>query len=289
MSRFVPANVRERNSDQRDHRRSHARLDHDEGAKRRRAEAQEREGARRADAGGPGFDERVDEETEPERRQRRAGQIEASRRLRIARLADPARRQHDDQRRDRDVEEEDPAPGGVRGDPAARHRPDRRRDGAPGRPGADGGAALFGGKTGADERQASRHEERRARALNGPGGDEEPDPRRGATGRRGEREHHHPRREDGPPPQPIAERAADQNQRRQQECIGLDDPLQLTDRRAQAPLHDRERDVDDRAVEERHARSQDRHHQRPARIVGRGRRRAGRRRWDGRFVHRRVG
>ena len=86
----------------------------------------------------------------------------------------------------------------------------------------------------------------------------------------GEREQHHAGREDPPASQAIAERAAHQDQGGEHQRVRLDDPLHLPHRRPEAALHDRERDVDHRPVEEGHARAEDRHHQRPAGVGGRG-------------------
>jgi hypothetical protein len=58
---------------------------------------------------------------------------------------------------------------------------------------------------------------------------------------------------------PITDRAAGQQQRRQRQCIAVDDPLQADDARTQLGTDTRQRDVDDRDVEQ-HQKVADAHH-----------------------------
>jgi hypothetical protein len=51
----------------------------------------------------------------------------------------------------------------------------------------------------------------------------------------------------------IAERAAHQNQRREQQSIGFDDPLHVHHGCMKAGLQRRQSNIDDRAVDESHA------------------------------------
>jgi hypothetical protein len=55
----------------------------------------------------------------------------------------------------------------------------------------------------------------------------------------------------------------DENQRAEEERIGLDDPLDVGDGRVEMLLQRGQRDVDDRAVDEGHARRDDRRVERP--------------------------
>ena len=84
------------------------------------------------------------------------------------------------------------------------------------------------------------------------------------AGDRGDGEDRHADQEDAPPAEAVAQRAADQQQRGEEERIRLDDPLRLGRRGVEFALDRRQRDVDDRAVDERHARAEDRGHQHPA-------------------------
>ena len=62
----------------------------------------------------------------------------------------------------------------------------------------------------------------------------------------------------------IAQRAAGQEQRRQRQRVGFDHPLHLGQRRVERGLQRGKRDVDDGAVDERQARSEDGGGQHPA-------------------------
>src|SRR5206468_95222 len=70
--------------------------------------------------------------------------------------------------------------------------------------------------------------------------------------------------EDALAPEAVAEGAAHQQQGRQEQRVGLDEPLRIGARRAQVALDRRQRDVDDRAVHEGHARAEHRAQERPA-------------------------
>ena len=54
----------------------------------------------------------------------------------------------------------------------------------------------------------------------------------------------------------ISEGSADKQKRREQERVRFDDPLHVNDRRVQVRLQRRQRHVHNRAVDERHARSE---------------------------------
>jgi len=62
----------------------------------------------------------------------------------------------------------------------------------------------------------------------------------------------------------VAERAAGEEQRGQQERVRFDDPLDVAERRVQPRLYRRQRDVHDGAVDESHAGAEDRRRQQPA-------------------------
>src|SRR6185312_432096 len=70
---------------------------------------------------------------------------------------------------------------------------------------------------------------------------------------------------DAAPPQAVAEGAAHEDERRQEERVRLHDPLHLRRRPAERPLDRGQRDVDDRAVEEDEGRPEDGDDERPAR------------------------
>ena len=93
-------------------------------------------------------------------------------RLRVARLRDQDRAGDQAADDDRDVDEEDAAPGEVLDQPAARDRPDR--DAHPGhrRPDRDRLRALVLGEDVREDRERRRHDRRRADAHQGTRGDQ---------------------------------------------------------------------------------------------------------------------
>ncbi len=78
---------------------------------------------------------------------------------------------------------------------------------------------------------------------------------------RGDAEARHADREHLPLAEQVAERPADQDQRAERQQIAVDDPLLRGQPTAERPLDRRQRDVDDRAVEQRDARAEDARHQ----------------------------
>ena len=64
-------------------------------------------------------------------------------------------------------------------------------------------------------------------------------------------------------PVEVAERSAEQDQRREEQRVAFDDPLHLRRVRAQLALDHRQRDVHRRAVDERHRRSENRRDEHP--------------------------
>ena len=73
---------------------------------------------------------------------------------------------------ERHVDQEDPAPGAERDEPAADERADHERDPGPGRPGADRGAALLALEGRRDRRERRRGEQRARDPLQRAGDDQ---------------------------------------------------------------------------------------------------------------------
>ena len=94
------------------------------------------------------------------------------------------------------------------------------------------------------------------------GEDQELGARRHRAQQRADPEADQPDREDPPAPVQVAERSADQQQRAERQQIRLDHPLLISERAAQVRADRRQRDVDDRAVEEHDARAEDARDQR---------------------------
>ena len=143
------------------------------------------------------------------------------------------------------------APVRGRGQQAAEHRPGGERDPADRRPGRDplrpGGGIGVGQ---ADERERRGQQERRRGPLHDPRGEQDVQRRRRAAGQRGQGEGDHPRRVAARRADSVAERAAGEQQGGEGDHVGIDDPLQVAEIRAEVVADRRQRDVDDRHVED---------------------------------------
>ncbi len=107
---------------------------------------------------------------------------------RVARLGHVAVGHEDDEGAERQVDQEDPPPRDRVDQIAAEERPDRRRDAAQARPGADRPGPVLGVKGRLEDREAARCEQRAADALEHARRDQDLDRRRERAQRRGERE-----------------------------------------------------------------------------------------------------
>ena len=121
-------------------------------------------------SGWPGAERRPFEQSEDDAAQAKDGErgatpVDPGRSRRVAALVHESQRQHEHDDRERHVQKKHRAPADVFDQPAAAHRADRRRDRAESRPGADRSAALALIERGADDREAPRHEEGGADAL----------------------------------------------------------------------------------------------------------------------------
>ena len=162
--------------------------------------------------------------------------------------------------RDRDVDPEDRPPGPL-DQVAARDRADR------GQPAGDAEEQRQRPAAGAqveglhDDRDRGREHERAAQALDraerdqprlGPAA-----ARGGAAQRRRGREDDHPDHDHPPVPDDVAQPAAEREQGRQRQQVGVDRPLDAAGRQAQVVLDRRRGDGDDRLVDERHRHGED--------------------------------
>ena len=181
-----------------------------------------------------------------------------ARRVGVAGLGHPALRDHDGQRGERQVDQEDPAPGGVLHQGTAHERPDRRGDAAEPRPGADGAGPALGLERALDHGQAAGRQHRGADALQDAGEDQHGGAGGDPAQQRREREPDGADHEDAPAAVAVAERAAQQDQRRHGQQVAVADPLQLGQARVEVPADGAQGDVDDRAVEQREPRAEDR-------------------------------
>ena len=204
------------------------------------------------------LDQRVGGAGEAERRQHGAAEVEAATGGdRVAALGHVPGRRPGDEGADRQVDQEDRPPGDRPDQVAAEQRPDRRRDPAQPRPGADRAGAVAGPEAGLDDRQAARGQQRPADPLQQPGEDQHLGVGGDRAEQRGEGEEADAEDEDPPPPVAVAERAAEQDQRGQGQQVAVEDPLQGAGAGAEVAADVGQGDVDDGAVEEGHPRAGD--------------------------------
>src|SRR5579884_3819467 len=173
----------------------------------------------------------------------------------------PPRQRDADERqgrgRDRRVDQEDRAPRDGGDEPAAGERADEEGDPGPLRPGADRGPALLAGEHGGDRRERGGRQERARDPLYGARRDQ-----RGPGGGGGARERRHAERgdadrEDALAAEEVAERAADEQEGAERKQVRVDRPLLQREPAAEVAPDRRQRDVDDRRVDEHDRRAQD--------------------------------
>ena len=149
------------------------------------------------------------------------------------------------------VDQERPAPVTDLDEQAADRRAEPGRQGGRGAPQADGVGPALRGERRDDQRQRGRHQHRRAEGLHDAGADEEGHRRRERADDRGDREDQDAPDERTPPADQVGEPAERDQERREDDVVGVEDPRQVADRGVRERLADaRERDVDDRGVEE---------------------------------------
>ena len=203
-------------------------------------------------------DQSVDQRSEPGRCEHRPEYIDVARRAFIAALVDPKNEHRDHDERDWHVDEENGAPRTVLHEHAAEHGSERRRHRGETRPRSDRFPARFATEVRADQREAPRRRERRTDALQAAPGEQHRNVRSERARERGRGEEGDPRSEDAFAPEDVAERSADEHQRRKKKGVRLHNPLAVLRGRVQIALNHRQRDVDRRAVDEAHARPENR-------------------------------
>ena len=151
------------------------------------------------------------------------------------------------------VDEQNPAPIERVGEHAAEQHTGGAARSAHRTPDADGavaGRAL--GEGGGEDRQRRGGDHRAAETLDRPSGDQHALAARQPAGQRGEREQHQTGDEHSPAPEQIGGAAAQQQEARERDRVGVDDPLQVLLGEVQAPADRGQRNVDDLDVENHH-------------------------------------
>jgi hypothetical protein len=204
-----------------------------------------------AGLGGPG--QRIDEQHQASGYGRRPSEVEPSLGQLRTTLREEQGREPDHERANRNVDEEDPLPAERVGQHATEQQseraPSRRRRG----PNAEGPVALATlRKDGHEHRERRRHEQRRAQTLDRPAHDQRGVVPRQAVEQRSDGEHRHAGDEQTPPTEEIGQPPAEQKHPSEEDRVRRHHPLQVLLREAEIRLDRRQRDVDDRGVEDGH-------------------------------------
>ena len=195
-------------------------------------------------------DQRPDESEEAGRREAEARQVE--RRIRAVALREEQVGERHERDADRHVDPEDPLPAQPFGDGAAHERAQGDGESGDGAPRAEGEAAPLGRDGGREDGQGERRDEGRAHALDRAGEDQQVSGRR-EGGRRGTcGEQDHADGEDALAAEAVAEGGAREQEHGEGQRVGVDHPLELGQRGAQALLDDGQRGGHDEVVERDH-------------------------------------
>jgi len=159
------------------------------------------------------------------------------------------------QRRDSDrhVHEEDPRPREVLDEDAAEQHAERGTDATDGTPAAQCDVPLAAFLEGRNEdRQRSRRDGCRTESLERSEGDERRLTPGESAEKRAEREDGDAEHEHAPTPQQIGRPSSEQEKAAEDERVCADHPLEVLLREPEIGLNGRERDVDDRDIEDGH-------------------------------------
>ena len=171
---------------------------------------------------------------------------------------EPGRQIQRDRQR-HDVDPEDPPPAQRVDEDTSEQRADDESRSGPSGPGADRPGLAGAGEPGIDHRQRARHQECGADALQAAGGDQHP-----AAGRERTQQRRRSRRRRAPPAARPAARTASEIAPATRisaprvEQIAVHHPLLQRQTAAEVAVDRGQREVDHRAVQERHERGQDR-------------------------------
>ena len=162
----------------------------------------------------------------------------------LALLHEHQRAEHRERRNDH-VDAERPAPRVVRREEATDHGARRGREPGRGAPRREGGRPLATLERHRQDRERRRQHERRADAFDDRLAEHElGHVRRDRRDERPDAEQCHADDEDSTMAVDVAEAAADDQERRERECIARHDPLQLRQRRVEVAQDRRDRDVE---------------------------------------------
>ena len=229
------------------------RLDEQERREQHEPAGQRHEHAGRAPAERVGADDPERQADEAGGDEHGAGDVEVAGALGARRRRDQARAERDDDDAERHVHGEDRRPPERLGEDAAEQRARRRAEAADGAPRGQAAVALAAfGERGGDDRQRRRRQHGAAEALDGARGDQQIARVRERACERGQREHRGADEEHAPAAEQVGRAAAEHQEAGERQRVGVDHPLQAGGREMQPGAHRRQRDVDDRDVEDDH-------------------------------------
>ena len=222
-------------------------------AEQRGRDREQRERLRRSPAGVQRVDERVDEQREARGDRDRPERVEPPYLALAAALVEQARREQRGDDRDRDVDPEDPLPAEVLGQHAAEQHARRAARARHRAPDAQRLVALGALREHVrDHRQRGRREDRGAEALHRAPDDQLRLARREAAEQRGDREQHETTHEQAPAAEQVGHSPAEQQEAAERQRVRVRDPGEVLRREVQVLADRRDRDVDDRDVQDDH-------------------------------------
>ena len=230
-----------------------AQLDHDERDHEGRRRCEQAERGARPPAVGRRASERVDEQHQAAGDGGCAGEVEVAMLELGAAFPQQHRRERDRHHGDGNVDEEDPGPAQVRGKDAAEQ--DADRGAAAGCRTVDAERAVAVAALGEDrhqERERGRCEECSAEPLEGAERDQGRLRPGEAAQERARCEQGQARNEEASAAEQVSEPAPEQERTAEEDRVGGDHPLQALLREAEVGLDRRQRDVDNRDVEDDH-------------------------------------
>ncbi len=172
--------------------------------------------------------------------------------LRVGALGNEPRRGGEARDPERQVEPEDPAPAAARDEHPAEHRPDRERDTGDRGPDPECAGTLAPvGIDVTDQRERARLACGRAHAHDDAGDDQRARVGCERADERPRAEEHDAGEHHALSSEQVAKRSAGEHQPSEREHVAVDDPLERGHAGAQRGLDVRQRDADDRVVEER--------------------------------------
>ena len=200
-----------------------------------------------------GLDDRVDEQREAGRDEHRADQVEGADGVLHAALVEQARREQDGREADRRVDEEDPFPADVLREHAAQQHAHRSAGSGDGTPHGQRLVALVAlGERRGEDRERRGRDHRGAETLNRARADQEVAGCGKAAGQRCDREDGQTGHEQPATAEQVGTPAAQQQEPAERQRVGARDPLQARVGEVQIDLDRRQRDVDDRDVDDEH-------------------------------------